>query len=44
MEKITEKQRNKKTLKLTSKIKTPNYTDMIRLYGAVAVANMLNNL
>lgn len=32
--------------KITSKVKTnvPNYLEMVRLYGASAVCNMLNNL
>lgn len=37
---------NKRQRKLTSKVKTnvPNYLEMVRLYGANAVCNMLNNL
>lgn len=36
----------KVSVNLTSKVKTnaPNYLAMVRLYGAAAVANMLNNL
>ena len=34
------------SVNLTSKVKTnvPNYLEMVRLYGASAVCNMLNNL
>ncbi len=37
---------SKVRVNLTSKVKTnvPNYLEMVRLYGANVVANMLNNL
>ncbi len=40
------KETKKVSVNLTSKVKTnvPNYSAMIRLYGANAVCNMLNNL
>lgn len=40
------KETKKVSVNLTSKVKTsvPNYSAMIRLYGANVVCNMLNNL
>ena len=40
------KETKKVSVNLTSKVKTnvPNYLEMVRLYGARAVCNMLNNL
>lgn len=40
------KETKKVSVNLTSKVKTnvPNYLEMVRLYGANAVYNMLNNL
>lgn len=40
------KETKKVSVNLTSKVKTnvPNYLEMVRLYGASAVCNMLNNL
>ncbi len=40
------KETKKVSVNLTSKVKTniPNYLEMVRLYGANAVCNMLNNL
>lgn len=40
------KETKKVSVNLTSKVKTnvPNYLEMVRLYGAGAVCNMLNNL
>lgn len=40
------KETKKVSVNLTSKVKTnvPNYLGMVRLYGASAVCNMLNNL
>lgn len=40
------KETKKVSVNLTSKVKTnvPNYLETVRLYGANAVCNMLNNL
>lgn len=40
------KETKKVSVNLTSKVKTnvPNYLEMVRLCGASAVCNMLNNL
>ena len=40
------KETKKVSVNLTSKVKTnvPNYLEMVRLYDANAVCNMLNNL
>lgn len=40
------KETKKVSVNLTSKVKTnvPNYLEMVRLYDASAVCNMLNNL
>lgn len=40
------KETKKVSVNLTSKVKTnvPNYLEMVRLYGASAACNMLNNL
>lgn len=40
------KETKKVSVNLTSKVKTnvPNCLEMVRLYGASAVCNMLNNL
>lgn len=40
------KETKKVSVNLTSKVKTnvPNHLEMVRLYGANAVCNMLNNL
>lgn len=40
------KETKKVSVNLTSKVKTNvlNYLEMVRLYGASAVCNMLNNL
>lgn len=40
------KETKKVSVNLTSKVKTnvPNYLEMVHLYGASAVCNMLNNL
>lgn len=40
------KETKKVSVNLTSKVKTnvSNYLEMVRLYGASAVRNMLNNL
>ena len=46
MKAIKENKETKVRVNLTSKVKTnvPNYLEMVRLYGASAVCNMLNNL
>ena len=46
MKAIKENKGTKVSVNLTSKVKTnvPNYLEMVRLYGANAVCNMLNNL
>lgn len=36
--------RNNKESKRKLKTNVPNYLEMVRLYGASAVCNMLNNL
>lgn len=46
MKAIKENKRTKVRINIASKVKTnvPNYLEMVRLYGANAVCNMLNNL
>ena len=46
MKAIKESKETKVRVNIASKVKTnvPNYLEMVRLYGASAVCNMLNNL